>query len=127
MPLCLSGCRLLILEDDYLIATDLAYMLESNGAKIEGPISSVDAALKLITALQGRLGCALLDIELVRGDSFGLADILCEVGVPIIFVTGRDVRFLPVRYRNTRYCQKPFVTNELLRLIADACCLDLDL
>ena len=60
----LRGRRLLIAEDEYMIALDLAEFFEDAGAEVIGPVGSVKDALALIVREGARLGGALLDVNL---------------------------------------------------------------
>lgn len=81
----LSGRRILIVEDDFLLSMDLAAALESAGAKVIGPASSVAEALEL---LDPSPCVASLDVQLGDETSFPIADELARRGVPFVFVTG---------------------------------------
>src|SRR3712207_3130691 len=68
----LTGCRVLLVEDEYYIADDLCQALEGCGASVVGPVPSLDKALVLAEAES--LTCAVLDIDL-RGESgLGVAE-----------------------------------------------------
>lgn len=83
----LSGrSHILIVEDEFLLASDLAQALESAGYKVVGPAPSVDIALKTIDASQP--DAAVLDIQLSDGKSFPVARRLLELGLPFVFLTG---------------------------------------
>jgi CheY-like chemotaxis protein len=82
----LVGRRVLILEDQSVIALDLECIVEGLGAKVAGPLASVAKAL---AAIRGeRLDAALLDVRLGDGMGYTVADALAEQGVPYAFVTG---------------------------------------
>ncbi|MCQ4190789.1 response regulator [Methylocystis suflitae] len=82
----LSGRRILIVEDEYIIAADLAQLLEGLGAKV-GPAGSVADALALI-ARQPAIDVALLDVTLGSEKIFPVADVLQARGVAFVFATG---------------------------------------
>jgi ActR/RegA family two-component response regulator len=63
-PDALRGRRLLVVEDEYLIAVSLARSLEGDGAEVVGPAGSVRDALALVEAEGDRLDGAVLDINL---------------------------------------------------------------
>jgi CheY-like chemotaxis protein len=112
----LRGMRLLIVEDEYLIALDLAVALEEHGASVLGPVGSVADALALI-ASEDTLDAAVLDINLGRERVWPIADELRQRGVPFIFATGYDAWIIPEPYRDVARCEKPVDTRVLARLL----------
>jgi CheY-like chemotaxis protein len=71
----MPGCRVLVVEDNYLIGIDLADMLELAGAKVAGPVVSVADALNAIDSLPD---AATLDVQLGEETSFPIADELAR-------------------------------------------------
>ena len=114
------GWRILIVEDDYFIADDLATDFEKAGLEIVGPVPSLTKALQLIE--EGLIDGAVLDINLDGEKVYEVADALMSRGVPIVFVTGYERPSIPDRYRNVPLCLKPVasgrVLEELERLIS---------
>jgi CheY-like chemotaxis protein len=106
MTATLVGRRLLIVEDDYLIAQDLADLLRSGGAQVIGPVATVGAALDLIRATPSLDG-AVVDINLQGEMAYPVADVLTKRAVPFLFATGYDETAIPGRYRDVPRCQKP--------------------
>lgn len=113
----LSGRRVLIVEDEYLVADGLRQMLEDAGATVLGPAPSAGKAMQLIAA-EPVIDGAVLDINLGGETSFGAADKLSERGVPFLFTTGYAQLNLPERYQHVRHCQKPISSGELTRVLA---------
>ncbi len=72
----LRGRRLLVVEDEYAIATDLARTLEGRGVEVVGPAGSVEDALELVETEGGRLDGAVLDINLHDERAYPIADAL---------------------------------------------------
>ena len=107
MPdLSLRGRRILVAEDDYMLAEDLRSDLERQGAEVVGPVPSVAEALKLVQA-EDNLDGAVLDVN-VRGERvFPVADVLRERGVPMVFTTGYEHWALPETYAEIPRCDKP--------------------
>ncbi|WP_208245439.1 response regulator (plasmid) [Rhizobium sp. T1470] len=95
--------RILVVEDEYLLAIDLAERLEDAGFAVIGPVASVDEAFQMIDDESPR--AAILDIQLPDGPTYPLADRLGEIGVPFLFVTGYTERDLPERFK-----QRPLVS-----------------
>ncbi|WP_404286419.1 hypothetical protein ACD578_15760 [Microvirga sp. RSM25] len=76
--------RILILEDDPWIATDLQSILEAEGHEIVDSLGSLDEAYR---HLDDEFDCALLDIDVIGGKSFGVAEALIERQIPFVFVS----------------------------------------
>jgi two-component sensor histidine kinase len=102
----LSGARVLLVEDDALIALDMKDGLEQAGATIVGPVARLDRALLL--AADDGLDAAVLDVNLGGEHVFPLADLLAERSIPFAFLTGYHRRAVfPDRYRDALALQKP--------------------
>lgn len=108
----LHGRRILLVEDEYLLAEDLAHSLESAGAKVLGPAPSVDVAMELI-ASEPKIDLAVLDINLQGEMVFPVADALLQRGVPFAFATGYDEWSLPPRFASVARIEKPFPAQKL--------------
>lgn len=100
----LKDLRLLVVEDEYLIAEDLSRILRSLGIEVVGPTGKVDRAIALTE--QEALDGALLDVKLDGNMSLNLADALCNKGVPLIFITGYDRELLPARFHDAPILEK---------------------
>jgi DNA-binding response OmpR family regulator len=98
----------LVVEDRYLIATEIAQMLGSLGCEPVGPVPDVEAGLRLLREDRVPLGCALLDVDL-RGESvFPLAVELRRRAIPVAFATGYDRAAIPAAFGGYPRVQKPF-------------------
>jgi CheY-like chemotaxis protein len=82
--------RVLVVEDEAIVAMLVEDELIDEGAKVIGPASSVEEALRLIeeTASDGGLSAAVLDIQLDGERVSPVADRLAALGVPFLFATG---------------------------------------
>lgn len=114
----LAGCRILVVEDEYLIAIELKRWLVTAGAAVIGPVPSVDQALDLIE--DDTPNGAILDVNLGDGDTvYAVADKLGALGVPYLFATG-DVKLAETSvYRHRPRLEKPFVEAELVRALVE--------
>ncbi len=100
------GKVILVVEDDFFIATDLCRSLETEGVEVLGPVGRIDDALGLI-ARSGHIDGALVDLNLHGVMAFPVADALTERRVPFMFVTGYDEAVIPDRYRQVPHYNKP--------------------
>lgn len=113
----LQGLRLLIVEDEYTIASDLAHWFEDAGIKVVGPAGSVPKALALISS---DLDAAVLDVNLGDERVFPVADALSTAGVPFVFATGYDAHIIPEIYADVPRCEKPVDMMQLADLLSIA-------
>lgn len=82
----LSGLRVLIVDDEFLVAHHLQSVLEENGGTVVGPVGSIDDALKVVGSQP--MDGALLDANLNGVSSAPIADALVAAKVPFVVVTG---------------------------------------
>lgn len=117
VELALSGCRILVVEDEYLIADDITRALVSAGAEVIGPVASAADAAKII-AEEERIDAAILDINLRDGAVFPAADTLAERNIPFAFATGYEGWSLPDRFQGRPIVEKPFKAASIAALVA---------
>jgi len=111
----LTGCRVLLVEDEYYIADDLCHALVGCGASVVGPVPSLDKALPLAEAES--LTCAVLDIDL-RGESgLAVAQVLRRRDVPFVYSTGYNGAMVPDALKGAAHLEKPFRVEDLLHAV----------
>ncbi len=103
----LSGRRVLIVEDESLVAMLLETILEDMGCTPVGPASTVDEGMAL-AAGGDALDAALLDVNVAGRQVFPVAQALKDRGVPFVFSTGYGEGGLPDEWRGQCTIQKPF-------------------
>lgn len=120
MPeLTLGGCHILVVEDEYMLATDLRSELQDQGAIVVGPIGTVDQGIALFNAEAASDG-AILYLNL-RGEMvYPLADLLIRRGVAFIFTTGYDRAVIPSRFDSIVRCEKPLDMRKVTQAIGRA-------
>lgn len=88
------GKRVLVVEDDYLVATEITASLQAANAIVLGPCNNLeDAGLQVPHS-----ELAILDVDIRGRMSFALADRLIQLNVPYVFFTGYDRKLLPKRF-----------------------------
>ncbi len=102
----LSGCRVLVVEDEYLIADQLSACLDDRGAIVLGPVATVESALNVIKSGES-IDCAILDVNLGGEKAYPAADALIQREVPFLFTTGYESSVLPTRFVDVVRCEKP--------------------
>ena len=113
----LAGHRILVVEDEYLIAMEVKRWLLAAGAEVIGPVPSVERALG---AIEGNdLDAAVLDVNLGDGDRvYPVADTLAALGVPYLFATGDVIGVEASGYQRQPCVEKPYLKAELVRALA---------
>jgi PAS domain S-box-containing protein len=112
----LRGRRVLVVDDEPLVAMDLAAMLEEAGCTVEGPVATVEQAMQLLG--KARFDAALLDINLAGIPVDGLAGALAKRNVPFAFVTGYGREMLPEGFREARIIAKPFSGEQVVTTLS---------
>ena len=115
----LVGRRVLVVEDEMMIAMLVEDMLADLGCAVVGPAHALDAALDLALT-EPNLDAALLDVNLGGQPVFAVADALREKGVPAIFCTGYGDAGLREIDRGALVLQKPFRAGDLARALNEA-------
>ncbi len=114
----LEGLRLLVVEDEYLIASDLLMALENAGARVFGPVSDVERAMEVVGESGIDLDAAILDINLGGELVYPAARILRERGMPFLFVTGYTFSSLPREFAAAPCLAKPVDETQLIALVS---------
>lgn len=110
----MGGARVLIAEDDLLIAKHLADVIEASGGTPLGPVAECADAHVLAQAIPVDL--ALVDLRLKDGDAWAVLTHLAMSHVPVIALSGSDRAALPPQLRKLPYLQKPFTDADLIDL-----------
>jgi PAS domain S-box-containing protein len=112
----LTGRSVLVVEDDYYLATDTARALRGAGADVMSLCATeADARAELEDQLPD---AAIVDINLGLGPSFKLAERLKNRGVPFVFTTGYDAEVIPVEFEQVERLKKPLQLRQLVGAIA---------
>jgi DNA-binding LytR/AlgR family response regulator len=109
--------NILVVEDEYFIAMELAWMIERWGATALGPLTAESQAFTFIGREGAHIHGAILDIHLGSQLVYSVADKLRELDVPIVFVTGYGASTIPESYRNVPRCEKPFDQEQLAQAL----------
>jgi CheY-like chemotaxis protein len=101
-----AGRRVLIVEDEAMIAGLIESILGKGGWSVVGPVATVERALETID--RERLDAALLDVRINGRDVYAVADVLMRRRIPFVFVSGFARKQMPPGYRDCAHIAKPF-------------------
>src|SRR3546814_16323192 len=118
----LEGRRILMIEDEAIVAMMLEDMLEEIGCNVTDSAASLDKALRLAETTDAE--AAILDINLNGAEVYPAAERLAARRIPVIFATGYGRKSIPPRWQRTPILGKPVAAAELelaLHSVFDAC------
>jgi PAS domain S-box-containing protein len=111
------GKRVLVVDDEPLIAMDIVASLEDEGCEVIGPAATLDKALALINAVE--IDAALLDANLAGSPVDALAAALAKRSIPFAFVSGYGREGLPEAFRQATLIKKPFQRQHLIDVVRE--------
>jgi CheY-like chemotaxis protein len=111
--------RILVVEDEFLIAMNLVDSLESVGAFVLGPAGSVAKAISKIES-EPHIDAAVVDVNLGGVLAFPVADMLVARKIPFIFTSGYEDNVFKIRYSQVKNCLKPYHFRAMEEALAEA-------
>jgi CheY-like chemotaxis protein len=111
--------RILVVEDEYLIAMNLQDGLENAGSVVLGPVPSVEKAIKKIES-EPHIDSAVLDVNLGGVLAFPVADMLVARRTPFVFTSGYEDDALRTRYSGVKNCPKPYLFQAIEEALVEA-------
>jgi CheY-like chemotaxis protein len=114
----LAGVRVLLVEDETLVAMLLEDMIGDLGGTVVGAASRVGRALEIVNDPGTAIDVGLLDVNLGGEDAFPIAAALAERGVPFAFSTGYGNAGLPEAWRSRPTLQKPFTQEQVQSVLS---------
>lgn len=110
-----TGARVLIVEDQFLLAEETRQKLETLGATVIGPTAQVGEALEYLDTT--RVDAAILDIYLAGEFVFPVAERLQDMGIPFVFASAYSTKIIPVRFEGFLLCEKPIELEEIAQAL----------
>ena len=110
--------KVLVVEDESLVALDIENMLEEMGCKVVASVPRLVRALDLASRLD--FDVAVLDINLAGEVVYPLAFRLAARGIPFVFSTGYSTASLPPELSDRPILKKPVMLANLKRAVAQA-------
>lgn len=114
----LEGLRVLVVEDELLVAMSLEEVLRAAGCVVVGPIPRVEKALK--AARDEAIDIALLDVNLAGERVYPVAEVLTQRRVPFLFMTGYGRDMLPAEHAGRPVVGKPFKLAQVINWLSTA-------
>lgn len=111
-----AGNRVMIVEDEALVAMVVSEALGSLGFSVVGPFSSCAEAISSLN--RDRIDAAVLDVNLGKGLAYPLADLLTELEIPFVFLTGYDSDSIERRFSKIPVLAKPVEIQSLRHVFA---------
>ena len=110
----LLGKRVLIVEDEALLAMELQFAFEDEGGEVVGPALSLMKALETVTHAR-EIDVAVLDVDLAGEDVYPIAELLLQRGVPFLFHTAHgSSNLLSGLFPGALTCTKPTLPDTLI-------------
>jgi len=112
----LRGLAVLIVEDEFYLADDLAMAVGDAGARVLGPFGRIEDARRAVESDEA-VDLAVLDVDLMGDHVFPVADLLRERGAPFLFATGYGPETIPERFRDAPRLEKPFAIPTVIQML----------
>ena len=114
----LNGARILVVEDDFLISTELDMILADAGATVVGPCRTLAQAEHVIEDQQ--ISAAILDFRVGNATTLTVAAQLNRHGIPFVFFTGQtNTSQIESACPGAKVISKPFQGRTIVAALAD--------
>jgi CheY-like chemotaxis protein len=114
----LQGLRILVVEDELLVALDTQAFVWRFGGIVVGPYARVPAALQALEVHP--VDGAILDVNVAGTQSFAVADVLRQRNIPFVFCTGYSRETVPPRFDDAPVVEKPLVPELVIAALVEA-------
>jgi CheY-like chemotaxis protein len=108
----LAGFSVLVVEDEYIVASLLAAQFTRAGIKVVGPVGNIEEALRILADTP--VDAAVLDLDLRGEKAYDIADRLIALEIPFVLATGYDDGTIPARFAGIVRCRKPTTAQAVL-------------
>ena len=110
-----AGARVMVVEDNALVALDIEAMLQEAGYTVLGHLATVAAALAFLAEV--RPDAVLLDLKLQDGPATPIATVLGDLGVPFALLTGMDHTAIDEALLRMPRLAKPFGSEDIREMV----------
>jgi CheY-like chemotaxis protein len=115
----LAGFRVLIVEDEYLLAADLEAALRAQDADVVVSLGGLKEAMDQVA--RGEFDMAVVDLNLHGQLAYPVADQLARDGIPFVFATGYRAEVIPRRFANVPRWEKPIDLERVVDQVTQLC------
>lgn len=112
----MTSLRVMIVEDEPLIAMAMEMLVEDEGGQPLGPHAAVAPAVAMVEGGEA-IDVALLDCNLGRDASWPVADALAARGIPFAFTSGQGIKDIAERFAGRPVFAKPVDEEKLKRFL----------
>lgn len=113
----MKGKRVLVVEDEFLLALMVEEILNDEGCIVVGPFKRVSDALT--AAAEEHIDLAVLDVNVAGEKVFPVADLLDKLNVPFILLTGYGDKVIPADRPHWKCYAKPYRTEMLISVLIE--------
>ena len=114
LPNSLQGRCILVVEDEYYLADHFQSIVESAGGLVVGPYDSVAQVLDYLAGDAVELDGASLDVTLLDGKVYPVADRLTALRIPFLFASGGARDDIPACFADAQLVRKPLSPDDLV-------------
>jgi len=107
--------KVLVIEDEAVLALDLQRMLREAGFRVAGPAATLGDAQRLIS--RSPIDCALLDIDVNQRTPLPVADLLAFADIPFVFITNGGREAIPREHLHRPVLEKPVRHSDLIAAV----------
>ncbi len=115
----LAGRRILVVEDEILIAMEIEGALKRLGCVIIGPVGKLESALQI--ARDETIDAAILDVNIRGGRTYPVAKVLLARDIPFILASGYGDWALPEALQGQPRLTKPFRSDDVVKAVRAIC------
>ncbi len=111
--------RILLVEDEFIVAMALEAVIDALGHDVVGPVATVDAALSALSDGPAP-EAAIVDLNLRGRPSLPVAEELTRRNIPFVFATGYELdRVVQGRFPEARWLRKPYTDRQIGAWLAE--------
>lgn len=110
----LAGKVIFVAEDEYMLADAMVAAIQSAGGVVRGPYTTASEALSILRDAERLPDAAALNIRLLDGVSYPVADELRRLEVPFVFASSRETKSVPERFSCARLLSKPYSAHDVV-------------
>jgi CheY-like chemotaxis protein len=115
---CACGARVLVIEDEMLVAMMVEDVLAEAGYRVLGPVATVENALSILET-GSKIDIAVMDLNLSGQTSLPLANVFRERNIPFMIMTGYGSAPLSPPHELVRVLSKPFDPADLIAMLQE--------